>query len=927
MKWWPGALARTANFGVVYARLLLGGKDYGVHNFMVQLRDLETHDAMPGVTLGDVGPKIGFNNVDNGYCRFNRVRIPRQNMGMRFATVSREGKYVKNSGVPQEVLYFTMLQTRMTYIRSSGLALAKACTITIRYSAVRRQGYDANHPESKEELSVLDYQTQQYRLFPLLAAAYAITLTGNQVDEFSLQLADQIKRGDLSMLVVGHAMSCGLKVLTSEMACNGIETSPMQFIANIGKMSRAQPRDKAQWFELDTFVDVFQQRFLYSLRGLVAKVSSEPSIAAGIQNNSMHCYKLANAYTYLVLVNNFVEAVRSPSTKEYSSCTEILPVLQLLCKLFALTQLEATAGEFMESGCVFPNEMPIIRANIEELLALIRPHAVTLVDGFNFSDHTLNSTLGRYDGNVYEALYESAQHDPLNHSSDKVALHELLRPIRDEIARESAAKSRLTPAPKASGSRSTVPEGSNGAMLSVKQRRKRRRSYISPGSNAPSLSGGAQRVLTPTRLLHHESDDGGMDGDSDGATPEIAPGPRRVSVLATRPRKSEEGVAAATPHKVARELIGVAVKEEGAASSREGASLGNVGTALRVPHSDSGRSSDASPDSQTLSSSVLQVKEEVPDRLSVQVKDTPFKETMDSKSESPLPEKKLVFPDRVPVDPAQKPMRTSIERRASRKSISSRMSLDDSKPTQSLSERLEGNPKWEMDDFIVTKNLGQGKFGNVYLAKERCSNVTVALKVEIQVRLCHPNVLRMHGYFYDDSCVYLVLEYAPYGELYKELAKEKYFADAVAAHYVSQVVEALKYCHSCNVIHRDIKTIKLADFGWSVHAPKPYQLRKTFCGTPDYLSPEMVMGESYDYRTDSWSLGVLTYELLVGSTPFYCGNQMDMYKKIEQVDYEFPPSPLVSETAKSFIAGLLKRKPKERMSLADAAKHPWIQNR
>ncbi|GMF27781.1 unnamed protein product [Phytophthora lilii] len=178
MKWWPGALARTANFGVVYARLLLHGKDYGVHNFMVQLRDLETHDAMPGVTLGDIGPKIGFNNVDNGYCTFEHVRIPRGQMGMRVATVTREGKYVKNSDVPQELLYFTMLQTRMSYIRSSGLALAKACTITIRYSAVRQQGYDANNPASKEELSVLDYQTQQYRLFPLLAAAYAITLTG-----------------------------------------------------------------------------------------------------------------------------------------------------------------------------------------------------------------------------------------------------------------------------------------------------------------------------------------------------------------------------------------------------------------------------------------------------------------------------------------------------------------------------------------------------------------------------------------------------------------------------------------------------------------------------------------------------------------------------------------------------------------------------
>ena len=121
------------------------------------------------------------------------------------------------------------------------------------------------------------------------------------------------------------------------------------------------------------------------------------------------------------------------------------------------------------------------------------------------------------------------------------------------------------------------------------------------------------------------------------------------------------------------------------------------------------------------------------------------------------------------------------------------------------------------------------------------------------------------------------------------------------------------------------KTVKLADFGWSVHAPTPYNLRRTFCGTPDYLSPEMVMGEPYDYRTDFWSLGVLTYELLVGSTPFYCVNQMEMYKRIQLVDYHFPPSPQVSDRAKSFIAGLLKRKPCDRMQLDDASKHLWFQ--
>ncbi|UIZ21673.1 hypothetical protein KXD40_001308 [Peronospora effusa] len=480
MKWWPGALARTANFGVVYARLLLGGKDYGVHNFMVQLRDLETHEPMPGVMLGDVGPKIGFNNVDNGYCRFTCVRISRQNMGMRFATVTREGRYKKNSGAPQEVLYFTMLQTRMVFIRSAGINLAKACTIAIRYSAVRQQGYDANNPQSKEELSVLDYQTQQYRLLPLLAAAYAIVLTGNRVDQFAATLSEQMKRGDVHLLTAGHVMSCGLKVFTTDLATAGIETArrillgdalqtvttegdnlvlsvqtarallkilasykkngavpeSMAFLANIDKLPNVNPRTKRQWIEPPCYVAAFEQRFLYQLRFYVKKISTEASVTAGLQNNSMDTLKLTNSYASLVIVKTFAEAVQTSSTltSESISSPAVLNVVRLLCHLFALTQLEATAGEFMESGCVFTIEMPIIRANIEELLALIRPHAVTLVDGFNFSDHMLNSTLGRYDGNVYEALYESAQHDPLNHSSDKVALYELLRPIRNEIS-------------------------------------------------------------------------------------------------------------------------------------------------------------------------------------------------------------------------------------------------------------------------------------------------------------------------------------------------------------------------------------------------------------------------------------------------------------------------------------------------------------
>ncbi|CEG38969.1 aur protein kinase [Plasmopara halstedii] len=472
-----------------------------------------------------------------------------------------------------------------------------------------------------------------------------------------------------------------------------------------------------------------------------------------------------------------------------------------------------------------------------------------------------------------------------------------------------------------------------GDVLTSRKRR-RRRSYISPSLNASW--GGAQRILTPMRLLNSENDDGGLDGDTDSTTPEVLLGPRRVSVLAQRRKSDESAGSEALPFAEPLESL-----EDTPVHSRETISQGSMNSALHV--SDIAFSHAKRQQSHKKHDFISNYDPQTEEKIQRPLNDDEM---------SPRIKRNHSIPEYDMMNLVSK--RSSIELTC-RKSTSSRSSLDDTRVGQSISERLARSSKWKLHDFIVTKNLGQGKFGNVYLAREKCSNITVALKVlfkspltrdggannlkreiEIQVRLRHPNILRLYGYFYDDSYVYLVLEYAPYGELYKELAKESYFPGDVAAHYVAQVVEALQYCHSCNVIHRDIKpenlllgynkSVKLADFGWSVHAPKPYNLRKTFCGTPDYLSPEIVMGESYDYRTDAWSLGVLTYELLIGTTPFYCRNQMEMYKRIEVADYHFPPTPSISNDAKNFIAGLLKRKPCDRMSLEDAAKHPWISN-
>lgn len=231
--------------------------------------------------------------------------------------------------------------------------------------------------------------------------------------------------------------------------------------------------------------------------------------------------------------------------------------------------------------------------------------------------------------------------------------------------------------------------------------------------------------------------------------------------------------------------------------------------------------------------------------------------------------------------------------------------------------------------FEIGKPLGKGKFGRVYLAKERSSGFVCALKVlhkselqqggvqkqvrreiEIQSNLRHPNVLRLYGHFQDSKRIFLILEFAGRGELYKHLRKEHRFPEWRAAHYIAQMAAALKYLHKKHVMHRDIKPenilvgihgeIKISDFGWSVHAPN--NRRQTMCGTLDYLPPEMLkpgaQDSFYSEKVDLWSLGVLTYEFLVGEAPFEDTPVMTQ-RRITRADMSVPS--FVSAEAKDLI--------------------------
>eukprot|EP01038_Epipyxis_sp_PR26KG_P004663 gene4663-6551_t len=228
----------------------------------------------------------------------------------------------------------------------------------------------------------------------------------------------------------------------------------------------------------------------------------------------------------------------------------------------------------------------------------------------------------------------------------------------------------------------------------------------------------------------------------------------------------------------------------------------------------------------------------------------------------------------------------------------------------------ENERHWFLDDFSLGKPLGKGKFGNVYLAKQKIlsnnstlssNNPPIALKVlfkqqmqaancinmlrrevEIQSRLNHPNILHMYGYFHDVKNVYLILEYASNGELYKLIAKSGgIVSEKTCRQYVLDITSAVSFMHERHCFHRDIKPenvlvgedgrLKLADFGWAVHAPPHFdsiqqqnipQPRYTLCGTAEYLAPEMISRKGHDQMVDMWALGVFIFELIIGKTPF-----------------------------------------------------------
>ncbi|XP_016428085.1 death-associated protein kinase 1-like [Sinocyclocheilus rhinocerous] len=265
------------------------------------------------------------------------------------------------------------------------------------------------------------------------------------------------------------------------------------------------------------------------------------------------------------------------------------------------------------------------------------------------------------------------------------------------------------------------------------------------------------------------------------------------------------------------------------------------------------------------------------------------------------------------------------------------------------------------DYYEIGDELGSGQFAVVKKCRHKSTGVEYAAKfikkrrskssrrgvskndiereVSILKEIQHPNVITLHNVFENKNEVILILELVAGGELFDFLAEKESLSEEEATEFLKQILDGVSYLHSKQIAHFDLKPenimllnrsvphprIKLIDFGLAHKIDFGNDFKNIF-GTPEFVAPEVVNYEPLGLEADMWSIGVITYILLSGASPFLGENKQETLANVSAVDYEFDEEYFsnTSALAKDFIARLLLKDPKKRMTILDSLQHPWI---
>lgn len=261
-----------------------------------------------------------------------------------------------------------------------------------------------------------------------------------------------------------------------------------------------------------------------------------------------------------------------------------------------------------------------------------------------------------------------------------------------------------------------------------------------------------------------------------------------------------------------------------------------------------------------------------------------------------------------------------------------------------------------INDFMLLSVIGKGSYAKVLLVKKKDTNEIMALKVlkkemverrkqeehvkterDVLVDTNHPFIAKLHCSFQNEKKLFFALEYCPGGELFNLLQKRKYFTEDQTRFYAVQILLALEYLHTKDVIYRDLKPenvlidkdgyIRITDFGLSKRNIKGNKDAHSVCGTPEYLAPEVILKKGHGKAVDWWTFGSILYEMLTGLPPFYTSDREELFERIKLGSVKFPSS--FSPSVKDLLNGLFIKDPEKRLGSGTEGakgikKHAWF---
>lgn len=468
-KWWIGGAAHSATHCSVYARLIVGGNDYGVKTFVVPLRD-SNHDPMPGVTIGDIGAKMGRDGIDNGWIQFSNVKIPRYFMLQKFCKVSSDG----DVQLPplEQLSYSALLGGRVMMVLDSFRVSARFATIALRYAIGRRQfkAGSAANDEKALECQLLDYPLHQRRVLPYLALSYVISTSAIKIEttiENTLDELDKAVQADdmaaimksidsmKSLFVDSGSLKSTCTWLAAEVidqcrqACGGHGYSSYAGFGkayndwvvmctwegdnNVLAMSVGKPIIKQILSVVDgkkvrgsaSFLNNTKQyvndepvlksvddlrdlkKVLLAIEVAIIRVGYQASQT--LKQNKGDFDTVGAEMVTLSKLNAHHYLLNEFLNRIASfESKQLVPYLESIARLYSATLvLERFAGDFLAQS-VFPPKLnsELNSKYIPELCKEIRPHVIPLTDSFQQSDMMINSAIGSYDGNIYENYFD-----------------------------------------------------------------------------------------------------------------------------------------------------------------------------------------------------------------------------------------------------------------------------------------------------------------------------------------------------------------------------------------------------------------------------------------------------------------------------------------------------------------------------------------